>query len=316
VIKSIFESWLLQTNRRPKILIVDDQPTNIRVLHELFRHDCDVFVAITGQQAIATCLAQQPDLALLDVVMGDLDGYEVCRRLKADLSTSTIPIIFVTGQTQDADEERALDLGAADFITKPIKPAIVQARVRTQLTLKLQSDLLRAMARLDGLTGVSNRRKFDEDIDAAWRQGVREQTPLSLIMLDLDHFKRYNDHYGHQAGDACLQSVSRALSECLRRPYDTIARYGGEEFVCLMPNTGLEGATIIAKKMESIVRSLQIEHLGCDADQVVTISLGVASIMPTAQGNWGRLIKSADQQLYEAKRAGRACVSAIQASSV
>jgi len=310
----VLESWLLHTNRRPKILIADDQPTNIRVLYELFRDQCDVFMATSGAQTIQICRAELPDLILLDVVMDDIDGHEVCRRLKADPLTSAIPIIFVTSQNQEADEVIALGLGAVDFITKPINPVIVRARVRTHLTLKLQGDLLRASALLDGLTGVANRRKFDEDVQTDWRQCLRETAPLSLILIDIDYFKLYNDRYGHQAGDNCLKLVAKALAETLRRPYDKLARYGGEEFACLLPKTELAGASAIAERMQTRVSELRVEHLGSDVDQVVTISLGVASMVPTPSITPELLLKAADQQLYEAKRTGRARVCALSTS--
>ncbi len=310
----ILERWLLHANRRPKILIADDQPTNIRVLYELFRDQCDVFMATSGAQTIQICRAELPDLILLDVVMDDIDGHEVCRRLKADPLTNAIPIIFVTSLNQEADEVIALGLGAVDFITKPINPVIVGARVRTHLTLKLQGDLLRASALLDGLTGVANRRKFDEDVQTDWRQCLRETAPLSLILIDIDYFKRYNDRYGHQAGDNCLKLVARALFETLRRPYDKVARYGGEEFACLLPKTELAGARAMAEKMQTRVSELNVEHLGSDVDQIVTISLGVASMVPTPSVTPELLLKAADQQLYQAKRMGRARVCALTAS--
>ena len=310
----ILESWLLHANRRPKILIADDQPTNIRVLYELFRDQCDVFMATSGAQTIQICRAELPDLILLDVVMDDIDGHEVCRRLKADSLTGAIPIIFVTSQNQEADEVIALGLGAVDFITKPINPVIVRARVRTHLTLKLQGDLLRASALLDGLTGVANRRKFDEDVQTDWRQCLRETAPLSLILIDIDYFKLYNDRYGHQAGDNCLKLVARALFEALRRPYDKLARYGGEEFACLLPKTELAGASAMAERMQTRVSELNVEHLGSDVDQVVTISLGVASMVPAPSVTPELLLKAADQQLYEAKRTGRARVCALTTS--
>jgi len=310
----ILESWLLHTNRRPKILIADDQPTNIRVLFELFRDQCDVFMATSGAQTIQICRAELPDLILLDVVMDDIDGHEVCRRLKADSLTSAIPIIFVTSQNQEADEVIALGLGAVDFITKPINPVIVRARVRTHLTLKLQGDLLRASALLDGLTGVANRRKFDEDVQTDWRQCLRESAPLSLILIDIDYFKLYNDRYGHQAGDNCLKLVAMALFETLRRPYDKLARYGGEEFACLLPKTKLSGASAMAQRMQTRVSELRVEHLGSNVDQIVTISLGVAAMVPTPSVTPELLLKAADQQLYEAKRTGRARVCALAAS--
>src|SRR5471030_868455 len=310
------ETWLPHSFNRPKLLIVDDQPTNIRVLHELFREDCDVFMATSGEQAISVCLTQLPDLILLDVVMEGMDGHEVCRRLKADPATQGIPIIFITAQQLESDEVLGLELGAVDFISKPINTTIVRARVRTHLTLKLQSDLLRSMALMDGLTGVANRRKFDEDISADWRQCFREQKPLSLILVDVDYFKRYNDQYGHQAGDGCLKSIAQALSETVRRPYDLVARYGGEEFACVLPNTVLSGAVEIAERMQERIRALGIEHSASDVDRVVTISLGVATLTPTGDLEFQALIEAADKQLYEAKNAGRArvCSSAMSSS--
>jgi diguanylate cyclase (GGDEF)-like protein len=302
------ETWLPHSFNRPKLLIVDDQPTNIRVLHELFREDCDVFMATGGEQAISVCQTQLPDLILLDVVMEGMDGHEVCRRLKVDPMTQGIPIIFITAQHQESDEVLGLELGAVDFITKPINTTIVRARVRTHLTLKIQSDLLRSMALMDGLTGVANRRKFNEDILADWRLCFREQKPLSLILVDVDYFKRYNDHYGHPAGDGCLKSIAQALSEAVRRPYDLVARYGGEEFACVLPNTALSGAVEIAERMRERVRTLGIEHAASDVDRVVTISLGVATLTPTRDLEFQALIEAADKQLYEAKNAGRARV--------
>jgi len=186
--------------------------------------------------------------------------------------------------------------------------------VRTHLTLKLQGDLLRASALLDGLTGVANRRKFDEDVQTDWRQCLRETAPLSLVLIDIDYFKLYNDRYGHQAGDNCLRLVAKALAETLRRPYDKLARYGGEEFACLLPKTELAGASAIAERMQTRVSELRVEHLGSDVDQVVTISLGVASMVPTPSITPELLLKAADQQLYEAKRTGRARVCALSTS--
>jgi diguanylate cyclase (GGDEF)-like protein len=301
--------WQLHANRRPKLLIADDQPVIIRVLFELFRESCDVFMATSGAQAIQVCQTEMPDLILLDVVMDDLDGHEVCRRLKADPTTSGVPVIFITSQDQEDDEVKGLELGAVDFIVKPINPVVTRARVRTHLTLKLQGDLLRASALLDGLTGVANRRKFDEDFQADWRHCIRENAPLSLVIVDVDYFKRYNDRYGHQAGDGCLKAVARALSETLRRPYDTVARYGGEEFACLLPKTALPGAVSIAERMLAAVRALSIEHVASAVEPWVTISLGVASVAPARDLSPAGLLRAADEALYAAKLAGRARVN-------
>jgi diguanylate cyclase (GGDEF)-like protein len=308
--EALLQSWLLHANRRPKLLIADDQPVNIRVLYELFRHECDVFMAVSGAQAVQIAHAEQPDLILLDVVMDDLDGHEVCRRLKADPLTSDVPVIFITAQDREDDEVKALELGAVDFLSKPINPVITKARVRTHLTLKLQGDLLRANALLDGLTGVSNRRKFDEDLLADWRHCARENAPLALLLVDVDYFKRFNDQYGHQAGDACLKSIAKALVLSLRRPYDKVARYGGEEFACLLPKTDLAGAQLTAQRMLDQVRALAIEHLPSEVGPHVSISVGVASFDASASdGSPAALLKAADDALYEAKRAGRARIA-------
>jgi diguanylate cyclase (GGDEF)-like protein len=310
MMEELLQKWLMLANRRPKLLIADDQPINIRVLYELFRHECDVFMATSGAQAVQIAQTELPDLILLDVVMDDLDGHDVCRLLKSDPLTSDVPVIFITAQDREDDEVKAFGLGAVDFLSKPINPVVTKARVRTHLTLKLQGDLLRANALLDGLTGVANRRKFDEDLLADWRHCAREGAPLALLMVDVDYFKRYNDQYGHQAGDACLKSVAKALVQSLRRPYDKVARYGGEEFACLLPKTDLAGAHLIAQRMLDQVRELGIEHLPSCIDANVTISVGVASMLASRDGaSTATLLKAADDALYEAKRAGRARVA-------
>ena len=310
------QTWLAHFKVRPKLLVVDDQRINILVLNELFRNDCEVFMATNGEQALQICRAQLPDLVLLDVQMDGIDGFEVCRRLKADAESRNIPVIFITAQGGEADEVRGLQLGAVDFIAKPINPVIVRARVQTHLTLKLQSDILRSMALLDGLTGVANRRKFDEQLLRDWRQSQREQTSLSLILVDVDHFKRYNDHYGHQAGDAALQAVARVLTSTLRRPHDLLARYGGEEFVGVLPNTGLSEAVKLAERMQAGVRALNLEHSGSPEAQVVTISLGVATVVARSDLAPQALVEAADQQLYAAKQAGRARVCAAALTTI
>ena len=308
----------MSQQERATILLIDDHPMLRTGVKQLISMAPDIQVigeASNGEQGIAMAESLDPDLILLDVVMEGMDGHEVCRRLKVDPATQAIPIIFITAQQQESDEVLGLELGAVDFISKPINPTIVRARVRTHLTLKLQNDLLRSMALMDGLTGVANRRKFDEEILADWRQCFREQKPLSLILVDVDYFKRYNDRYGHLAGDGCLKSVAQALSETVRRPYDLVARYGGEEFACVLPNTVLSGAVEIAERMQARVRTLGIEHSASDVDRVVTISLGVATLTPTGELGFEALIEAADKQLYEAKSGGRARVSSSAISS-
>ncbi|MFP6860555.1 diguanylate cyclase domain-containing protein [Pseudomonas sp.] len=303
------QTWLNATRQKPKLLLVDDQRVNILVLYELFRDECEIFMAADGEQTLQSCRTVLPDLVLLDVHMDGLDGHEVCRRLKDDPETRDIPIIFVTAQGEEQDEVRGFELGAVDFIVKPINPVIVKARVKTHLTLKQQTDILRSFALLDGLTGVANRRKFDEELALDWRQCQREQAPLSVILIDVDHFKRYNDRYGHLQGDAGLQAVAKALGSAIRRPYDLLARYGGEEFACVLPNTNLIDAVKIAECMQAAVRALKLEHLDSAVGQVLTVSLGVATIVPTAGTTSATVVAEADRQLYQAKQAGRARVS-------
>lgn len=291
--------------RRPLILVVDDQPLNIRTLYGILKADYDVCMAVSGEHALAFCGKRLPDLILLDIVMPGLDGYEVCRRLKSDERTASIPIIFVTSQNDPAEEARALDQGAADFITKPFHDTVVKARVRTQLTLKVQAETLRSLATTDGLTGLANRRRFDGSLVVQWAHCLRVGAPIALILVDIDHFKRFNDTYGHPAGDACIQAVAAALRVSLRRPQDLAARFGGEEFACLLPETRLHGAHDKALEVEQAVRNLGIAHEKSDNAPFVTVSLGVAAIVPIKGVGPSDLVAAADRMLYAAKAAGR-----------
>jgi diguanylate cyclase (GGDEF)-like protein len=302
-----------ESNPRPQLLIVDDQPLNIRLFHEIFHADHEVFFATSGEDALEFCRTHFPDLILLDVIMPGLDGYEVCRRLKQDERTREIPVIFVTAQSDASEEEDGLAAGAVDFIAKSASANVMRARVGTLITLKRQSDLLRRMARIDALTGLANRRHFDEILGSEWRRCTRSGKPLSLVLIDLDHFKLFNDHYGHQAGDSCLQQVSACLKAGFARSHDLVARYGGEEFVCVMPETSLEGAEAKAKALERAVRALRIPHdKSAVAGGIVTISLGVAVAMPNVGDDCAALILCADRSLYMAKDGGRGQVRVQQ----
>ena len=290
---------------RPCLLLVDDQPINIQALYRIFSPDYRVLMATSGAKALELCRADPPDLVLLDVVMPDMDGHEVCRRLKSEAVTCNIPVIFVTAHNDAAEETHGFEVGAVDFIAKPVNPAVVRARVKTHITLKQQSDLLRQMVFIDGLTGVSNRRRFDEVLHTEWRRSSRSGSPLALLMLDVDHFKRYNDRYGHQAGDDCLRRVAAAVNQSLMRPGDLAARYGGEEFACILPTTELEGAMALARRIERLVRDLTIEHVDSDVAAVVTVSIGVGVGSAGRQSDPASLLAFADTQLYRAKHGGR-----------
>jgi len=288
-----------------KILLVDDQPTTIKILHQLFNKEFDMYMATTGAKALNVCKKVKPDLVLLDIEMPGMSGFEVCEILKSDPQTANTAIIFITAHFDEEQEVKGFQLGAVDFIHKPINSIITTARVQNQFLLKRHSDLLRAIALQDSLTGVANRRQFERCLPDAWRHCIRHLQPMSLVMLDVDFFKRYNDKYGHQQGDDCLRSVAQAISDVAGRPYDLVARYGGEEFVCILPDTNLDGALSIAEKMIVAVQNLAIEHADSTISDSVTISAGVSTLFPKLDSSWEHALNEADKQLYLAKKGGR-----------
>jgi diguanylate cyclase (GGDEF)-like protein len=292
--------------KKPLILIVDDTPTNIQVLAEALRVDYHVRVAGSGKMAFEIIAKLgAPDLILLDVMMPEMDGYEVCRRLKQSPETKNVPVIFVTAKSDVVDEEYGLRLGAVDYIAKPFHLAIVSARVQNHINLKLKSDLLESQAMLDGLTNIPNRRRFDETLGNEWKRAQRSGVPLSLIMADIDYFKQYNDYYGHGVGDACLKKVAASLAAATERPSDLAARYGGEEFAIILPETDAEGARIIAEHFRSHVESLHLPHEYSNTSGYVTVSVGLACVVPNAETTQTDLLRLADNLLYQAKKAGR-----------
>ena len=297
-----------------RILIVDDAMENIQILHQLLREEHDVLFALSGEKALEIAQNQLPDLILLDAVMPGMDGYAVCRALRASAILSAIPIIFVTALNQPENETQALEAGAVDFITKPFNAAVVRARVRSQLTIKRQADAMRELSLTDTLTGVANRRSFNDTMESEWRRCARDGVAMAVIMADIDHFKDYNDTYGHQAGDLCLQQVSAAMRRCAVRPPDLLARYGGEEFIVLLPQETREGAEVVAQRILDEVRALRIAHAKSSVGPYVTVSLGMASVMPTEGMDASALIRAADALLYRAKHTGRDryCASDIE----
>jgi diguanylate cyclase (GGDEF)-like protein len=292
---------------RATVLIVDDQPTNIHALASLLKADYRILTATRGEKALELSQGEQaPDLILLDIVMPDMDGYETCRRLKDNETTRSIPVIFVTALDHDKDEEQGLNLGASDYISKPFNPAIVRARVRNQVNLKLKTDMLEKISLQDGLTEIPNRRYFDQKLAEEWARSSRNDQSLALLMVDIDQFKPFNDHYGHGAGDECLRRVAQALRRVPTRATDLVARYGGEEFVVLLPETDTRGAQHVAQAMLEAVRSLEVTHDYSDVAPHVTISIGGAiqsrqHPKPSAED----LKKAADTALYQAKTNGR-----------
>jgi diguanylate cyclase (GGDEF)-like protein len=288
------------------ILLVDDSPANLHALIAALRGQYNILLATSGEQALDIAGRVVPDLILLDVMMPGTDGYQVCRQLKQQTRTRDIPVIFVTGKTDEQDEMAGFELGAVDYITKPFSLPLVQRRVQTHLELKYHRDQLRRQSHEDGLTAVANRRRFDEELEACWHSAQHAQW-LSLILSDVDFFKKYNDGYGHQAGDCCLQQVAAAMRSVVLPAGALLARYGGEEFVVLLPGIDGTEAMRYAEQLRLAVAALQREHRFSTAGPVVSLSLGVATCQP-AGGQLTQakqLIEQADQALYQAKSQGR-----------
>ena len=291
---------------KQSVLIVDDQPTNIKVLANLLKGDYAIRVANSGQKALEIARGMQaPDLILLDIMMPDMDGYAVCRELKNDAATSRIPVIFITALDEAAEETKGLDLGAVDYIRKPFHPDIVKARVRNHMNLKVKTDLLEEMSHLDGLTQIANRRFMDTSLARELNRLARSANPLGLLMLDIDFFKPYNDHYGHGKGDECLVRVAATLQQTVQRPSDLLARYGGEEFVVILPETDRRGVEMIAEALRTAVAALELPHGFSEVAGHVTISVGGVAVPTVADETAQSLLKKADLALYAAKRQGR-----------
>jgi diguanylate cyclase (GGDEF)-like protein len=297
----------MRVDRLPKqtVLVVDDTIANIQILDSILNSEYEVLFATNGNDALQIAAEQVPDLILLDVVMPEKDGYQVCHELKQGDKTRDIPVIFVTANNQEEDESRGFEAGVVDYITKPVRASIVKARVRTQLELKRYQDHLKSLSTIDGLTGIANRRKFDETLETEWRRARRNQSALSLIMMDIDYFKAYNDNYGHLAGDECLKRLASELGEICRRPADLFSRYGGEEFVMLLPDIDSRGAASMADRVQEKVRGIRIPHAYSLVADHVTFSMGVATMVPQDDQTQFDLINAADNLLYIAKQNGR-----------
>jgi diguanylate cyclase (GGDEF)-like protein len=290
----------------PAILIVDDAPASIATLREMMlQQGYQVLVATSGPRALDIAERAHPDLVLLDVTMPDMDGLETCRRLKSHTATADIPVIFVSGRTDTADIVAGFDMGASDYIAKPPHMAEVCARVRAQLHRMRSANALQRAALADPLTRIANRRHFDNFLEREWHRALRNATPLSLLLLDVDHFKLCNDTLGHATGDACLQKVAHVLQAHALRPTDLAARYGGEEFVLLLAETPLDAAAAIAGRIRAEVEALHLPNPRAPNCEWLTVSIGVTTTVPTPRDAVGELFAAADRQMYAAKAAGR-----------
>lgn len=316
-----------ESQPRANILIIDDVPTNLSILAQTLREQgFTVWVATSGNAALEQLSHALPDLILLDIQMPGMDGLETCEKLKADLRTHDIPVIFMTALSEQENKVKGLSLGAVDYITKPFQDAEVLARVKIHLSLRelhlnLQREIevrkrveaklaqanasLHRLAHIDGLTQVANRYRFDQDLEQAWRRLQRDHESLSLILCDVDYFKLFNDHYGHQAGDDCLRQVAQAIQTAVNRPDDLVARYGGEEFAVILPSTPGPGAEKVAIAISAEVLKLAIPHKISTVSQHITMSLGIATVIPHPEQTVDALIELADKALYRAKSEGR-----------
>lgn len=295
-----------------KVLVVDDSPANIQIINNILKNEYEVYCATCGEDAIKIALSVVPDVILLDVLMPGVSGYDVLKILKEDVTTKEIPIIFITALDDMENEIKGLEAGAVDYITKPVISAVLKARVKTHLELKKQRDFLKNLATIDGLTGLANRRLLDEYIEKYFKLCERKFLPMSVIMVDIDHFKLYNDHYGHIMGDECLKKIALSIKNSLKRGYDLAARYGGEEFCVVLPETGLKQALKVAERIKTNLEHEKIEHVTSPIAAYVTISMGIASGIPNKKITWEDFLAKADEALYLAKTGGRNTISCIE----
>ena len=309
-----------------KILLVDDSKDSRFLLEEVLKklEGSTIFTASSASEAIEILGVNgipdcSFDLILLDIMMPGIDGIEACMLIKQAPVFVDVPIIMVTASTDESDLERAFEAGAMDYVQKPIRKTELRARVRSALKLKYEMDRrkellvkleeankkLEFISTHDALTGLVNRRYFDEAYENEWKRSFRNKMPISILMIDIDHFKKYNDTYGHQKGDTCLAKVAGIIGSLFKRPGDVAARYGGEEFVVVLPNTDAEHAHLIAEKARIKVQEAAIVHEESEVSKVVTLSIGVATEVPELASCAETLLNNADAALYDAKKTGR-----------
>ncbi|GAA5185020.1 diguanylate cyclase [Niveibacterium umoris] len=305
-----------------KALLIEDSLTSATLIaHQLRAIGIEPLLAREGEEGIELFKAHRPDLVLLDVILPGMDGFEVAKRIRQlEQHGEWTPIIFLSARTGDDDLQRGIEVGGDDYLFKPISSIVLAAKVRAMqrisqmryslvvLTRRLDdaNRELQRLSSIDGLTGIANRRQYDAVLIREWRRAQRRSAPIALVVCDVDYFKRYNDHFGHQGGDECLRQVARALAGQAKRPADLVARYGGEEFAVILPDTDAEGALLVAEGMRIAVNELELPHAPAAGQPFVSISLGVAAAVPPREAPTpGSLMSAADAALYEAKRLGR-----------
>lgn len=287
-----------------RILVIDDSPVQTEFLQSLLRDDYDLTICHTAKEGVRAAIEGGHSLVLLDVIMPDRDGFSVLEELRSMELTRYVPVILLTSLADVQHEEKGLLLGAVDYITKPFHPAIVRARVRTHIQLYHYHMQFREQAMVDELTGVANRRRYDNEGLARWREAIRFELPFSICMMDIDKFKLYNDTFGHPAGDKVIASVAQKISSNFHRSTDLFARYGGEEFVAVFLGSEAESAFKFVRKMRQAVEDMHIPH-NPQVSPWVTISVGGITLIPQGGEQLEDYLKLADNMLYEAKRLGR-----------
>jgi diguanylate cyclase (GGDEF)-like protein len=292
-------------NDQATLLIVDDEKHNRTLLLELLKDSYQIIFAKNGRQALELAATHRPDLILLDVLMPEMDGYQTINALKADEASRDIPVIFISALDSADDEAQGLELGAADYITKPFHPSIVRARIRNHLQILQQRRQLEQLSLVDSLTEIPNRRRFSQVLEQEWRRCLRKQEPLSLVVVDVDHFKLYNDSHGHAIGDNILYLVAQTLSHGLRRASDFVARYGGEEFVMLLPESEASEAQVLVERIRQDINDQQLEHRSSPVAPWITLSFGGATVIPDTHEVDSEFFCRADACLYQAKHQGR-----------
>ncbi|MCL1885060.1 MAG: diguanylate cyclase [Defluviitaleaceae bacterium] len=288
------------------ILIIDDDPLMLGALTSILSPHYHVKAARDGETGLLHANKYDVDLILLDVVMRNMSGYEVLKQLKEGEKTMNIPVIFITGNEGKGEEAKALTSGAVDYIRKPVIPEIVTLRVGVHMQLINNMRIIQRFSLTDGLTGVNNRRCFDQQFESEWNRAARNSSPISMLMLDIDHFKKFNDTHGHLNGDHALKTFASILTSTIQRGSDYVFRWGGEEFAIILPETPQDGAICVAEKVRQNVAATPIV-MGKDSVRI-TISVGVASIIPEpATFPWAAadFCEGLDKALYRAKSRGR-----------
>jgi diguanylate cyclase (GGDEF)-like protein len=297
-------------SNRYKILIIDDEVQNINILKDILQEEYEIFAEVDSREAFKTAKDVNPDIIILDIVMPELNGYDIIKLLKVSSKTCDIPVIYITGLERNEDEAIGLKLGAVDYIFKPFYYPVVQSRVQNQVKILEQFREIKRLSMYDQLTDLPNRRCFETRLDVEWGRSVREKTPISVLLIDVDKFKDYNDAHGHQQGDVALKSVADTLNKTLKRSTDLAARWGGEEFIVLLPNTDLSGAVKIAENICKSIEEMEIPHtVNHDHSAAkTTVSVGVNTKTHEQDTGQDYLISGADISLYNAKKSGRNCV--------